>query len=99
MEHHCAPWFWRGDKEVWKTLSARLCRGVYWWLFGSVGSASGPWTVLSELVLTNCSFGCGGDCGGGIKGASSVRHLVLKCIYLKIHSNIIYFYIVVLKAK
>ena len=32
--------------------------------------ASGPWTVLSELVLTNCSFGCGGDCGGGIKDAS-----------------------------
>ena len=29
----------------------------------------------------------------------SVQHLVLKCIYLKIHSNTIYFYIVVLKAK
>ena len=29
----------------------------------------------------------------------SVWHFVLKCICYKIHSNIIYFYIVVIKAK
>ena len=57
-----------GDREVWKTSSACLYRGVYWWLFGSVrgckqliGGTSGPLTVLSELVLTDCFFGYGGE--------------------------------------
>ena len=31
--------------------------------------------------------------------SNSVWHLVLKCIYWKIHSNTTYFYIVVIKAK